>query len=809
MSSQQHLKDQIIRATDLEAQLAALPPKASEEKASRIRIQLCEVLSDVILTDPHFALRKDCTGRLWRNCFYARIGELRSRIARERRKTGQATKLEQSLKVFLKEAIVLYKYIVNNYETKLLPPSQMSQDEGSQQDSIANTKTQEGVVPGLHRILIHLGDLHRYSTNYSLAEKAYDRASRLAPGKGNPYNQLAVVAQLKDPSAPLSCVALYYYARALLASHDPFETSKANLARLLENNRAYLQTSSEEALLAATNNTGPERVRAQKSIQSRLFLARFVDLHYDFFRGKEDCRKSITEEELVDKMQVIFKKFESMLKEWAFGDALLSKMVAINAFSIKWASKSNGDVALARAFFLRFGAALAERLDLGLRKTTEKKPPSVRLLLPLIILCDYVSTWNEPPEKEALGKQASQFCADARKMYWTKIAGVATQLSPLRDSSDLQEATCFVSTGMRLKEYDSLVGFSPFDSFVKSSDVYVSVDEAIRVLELRASTSTQELTGPEENGIKLKRFFEIVETMVEKEHLSCAPGGQYCVGLAEIEDDGIVDDDNAIMEDDKILESENAKPVEKSSDMLAGTTLPRSSSKEGPTLVYKPSESGVGPALLVPEALLLSTSREALPTDEQDKHDSTEELLKECRQDPLENVLLSRAVATTDPVAKVLLEERPAAAPPAQLGPPPGILPPPGFGVGAAPGFSVPAQQPTSVAGLDWYPSFPLAADQSAMLSRAPNYSQTPPGFSHEDTVLQMLRGSDANSANPFLMLPTQGAVAPGLFPSQSSFSEFMDHDMDGESLLDTSLLNSMLMDDKNSQPRSNNPFLT
>jgi tetratricopeptide (TPR) repeat protein len=808
MSSQQLLKNQIIRATDLEAQLAALPPKASEEKASRIRIQLCEVLSDVILTDPQFALRKDCTGRLWRNCFYARIGELRSRIAREKRKKGEATKLDLSLKVFLKEAIALYKYFVDNYETKLLPPLQSSQEEDSQQVSIANTKAQEGVVPGLHRILIHLGDLYRYSTNYSLAEKAYDRASKLAPGKGNPYNQLAVVAQLKDPSAPLSCMALFFYARALLASHDPFETSKANLARLLETNRAYLQTTSEDALLAATNKTGPERVRAQKTIQSRLFLARFVDLHYDFFRGKEDCRKSITEEELVDKMQVILTEFESLLKEWAFGDALLSKMVAINAFSIKWASKSNGDVALARAFLLQFGAVLTERLELGLRKT------SVRLLLPLIILCDYVSTWDEPSKNAVLGKQASQFCADAFKMYWNKITGVATHLSPLRDSSDLQVATCFVSTGMRLKEYDSLVGFSPFDSFVKPSDVYVSVDEAIRVLELRISTPTQELTGLEENAIKLKRFFEIVDAMVEKDHLSCAAGGQDLVGLAEIEDDGIVDDDNAMMDDDEILESENAKPVEKSSDVLDRTTLPRPSPKEGPTLVYKPSESGAGPALLVPGALLLSTSQEAPPTDEQDKHGSaftsSEELLKECRQDPLENLLFSRTVATTDSVSNVLLEERPAAAPPAQLGPPPGILPPPGFGVGAAPGFSVPAPQPTPMAGFDLYPSFtPPPPRQSSLLSGIPNYSQTPPGFSHADTVLQMLRGSTVNTANPFLMPPTQGAAAPGLFPSQSSFSEFVDHDMDGEFLLDSSLLNSMLMDENNSQPRSKNPFLT
>jgi hypothetical protein len=285
--------------------------------------------------------------------------------------------------------------------------------------------------------------------------------------------------------------------------------------------------------------------------------------------------------------------------------------------------------------------------------------------------------------------------------------------------------------------------------------------------------------------------------------------------LAEIEDDDIFDDEAFILDDDKILECEDAQPVEKSIDLLA-FTMPRPLPKEGPTLVYKPSESGAGPALLVPGALLLSTSHEAPETDEQDERGSAEtsaeELLEDPMQDPLETLLLSRAVATTDPVANVLLEERAAAALPAQLGPPPGILPPPGFGVGAAPGFNVPAPQPNPMAGLDWYPSFSPPTGQSALLSRAPNYSHTPPGFSHGDTVLQMLRGANVNTANPFWVPSTQGAAAPGLFPAQSSFSEFMDHDMDGESLLDTSLLSSMLMDEKNNsqtQPLSKNPFLT
>jgi hypothetical protein len=38
------------------------------------------------------------------------------------------------------------------------------------------------------------------------------------------------------------------------ASHDPFETSKVNLAYLFESNCEYLENASEDAMMAATNH---------------------------------------------------------------------------------------------------------------------------------------------------------------------------------------------------------------------------------------------------------------------------------------------------------------------------------------------------------------------------------------------------------------------------------------------------------------------------------------------------------------------------------------------------------------------------
>jgi hypothetical protein len=90
-------------------------------------------------------------------------------------------------------------------------------------------------------------------------------------------------------------------------------------------------------------------------------------------------------------------------------------------FSVRCTEKHNGEQVLAPAFMLRFGAALAERLELGLGKAIAKNTLSVRVLLPLIVLYDYVSTWNDPPENEALGKQAREFCAGGIKAIGVKL----------------------------------------------------------------------------------------------------------------------------------------------------------------------------------------------------------------------------------------------------------------------------------------------------------------------------------------------------------------------------------------------------
>jgi len=607
------LRSRLSRASDLETKLSSLSSASSagtnaastEEKASKLRFQLCEILSDILLLDPAFAMRKDVPGRLWRGCFYGRIGDLRGRIAREKgrlRRAAAASKknqqqqqqqmvedLERNLKVFLEEAIVLYNYLVDKYEEMLVLSSSQSYSQsqsqsqtqesnasskgGKQQrkniknrkkqssvaptpppapssqsvDSIA-THVPNGVVQNLHRFLIHLGDLHRYASSFSKAEEGYTRASRLAPGKGNPYNQLAVVAQLRDsPQGPLTAVALYWYARSLLASRDPFETSRANLARLFATNRVWLEdhgTVGDDVSMtdaAATNGSGGvnnggkraalERERAVKSALGRGFLAGFVDLHWEFFRGvssterndDDDVLKSqmTTPQGVMNRIDTLIESLMSLLSSAAFGDALLCKLVSVNVFSAITAGTNNGSDAkdkkktyvlvetsqfLAIAFTLRFGAALAEQVTRSVKKCTEKNSntslsagslsssslssmqkarlgnnnnaPSLRLLSPLILLCDFISTLYEEsssdgaplPFSQEKGKKdegnVGASCVAAEASFWEAVASLVNTIrsSPAfaPDESEMN------ASRVNLKEYEILRGFAPFQRFVGS-----------------------------------------------------------------------------------------------------------------------------------------------------------------------------------------------------------------------------------------------------------------------------------------------------------------------------------------------------
>jgi hypothetical protein len=175
VSEKARVEELLERAGDLEHQLAnSMKNKnsMSEEKAAELRTHLCEVLSDLIISDPVLALEHDGTGKLWRNCFYAPIGVWRKKLGREKRKQGPALKtLEHAFRKFLGEAMALYEYLVIQYQSKLVPGSSQENSQDISQatfDSSYSSGSTEGVVPGLCTFLQHCDGLFKICQTHTI-----------------------------------------------------------------------------------------------------------------------------------------------------------------------------------------------------------------------------------------------------------------------------------------------------------------------------------------------------------------------------------------------------------------------------------------------------------------------------------------------------------------------------------------------------------------------------------------------------------------------------------------------------------------
>ncbi len=544
-----------------------------------IRLELCQTYSDILLSNLPYSYQSDVPNKLWRNCFYNKINDLRMILVKDKSRykkliqkaksnpliIGSSTNADEeseltslikqqekrchttqvALTSFLKEAIVLYEYYVDQLHGMLLEYYADKQSQLSQQDdedeednkedvekeeenqypkngnvimkeimnelnqndkhehdrnkitfsttgtttttpiktsSQSSTTSSQYIIPILYRIYIHLGDLYRYSNNYTLAEKVYRNASYLAPGKGNPYNQLAVCAQINDISNsadsggnsntsgrnekkdansssstggngnPLPAVALYWYCRSLLASHEAFMTSKSNLERLFTSNKKWIEESTNSTTETKKNvisfaditkknildttttdsmNTNDEKEkkdkssRSAKSIAKRKFLCNFVHFHGMLFSSLMKTSSSTSTSEDVSKltkeMDNLVIEFKSIMEtNGLFGDAFLLKLVCINAFSVwngfeckKKIEKTNDKdeeegrddrvldpTAIALIFTLKFATQLCSdlvsALEKGIVKQEQKKEGekmfgSIRFIGPVFLLFAFIS----------------------------------------------------------------------------------------------------------------------------------------------------------------------------------------------------------------------------------------------------------------------------------------------------------------------------------------------------------------------------------------------------------------------------------
>ncbi|KAL7468093.1 hypothetical protein ACHAXS_008318 [Conticribra weissflogii] len=547
-----------------------------EEKASAVRLKLCHLLSDLLLSDPITSLEQDAIGRTWKYCFYGHIKEIELRIAREKSKAKKRKAegggggiapssntadeildaLEKRHKQFLNEAIALYKYLIDKYTKMLSQSSQASNTAASQNDQDDNAD--RAIIAILYRMHINLGDLYRYSCSTKLAEECYVKASKLAPATGNPFNQLAVISQSQES---LTVVALYYYARSLMATNEPFDKSRTNLFLLLENNRKWLEEhvrndDPHSRVIASGNvevdNSVGKRAQREwmmkeKSAINRKFLAKLVDLQWDFMKGVslDGSDKRLHLNELLSKMSSIIASFSSLLATASFSESLLCKLVATLAFSTLTASNQGKlcskkglgakrdkdpnwnegvimtNQAVTFSFVLRFCTALANHLYGHITKRGNKPNASslgnIRSLTPLLLGSSFISSIYNGSDwfhglvfyrsEESSGDSRSlenssicDLCTRSQSEFMESMAKISGQLSEFRKGLPQH----FESVSFRdVKEYSEYYGFFPFHSFLTSEgsldpggnndnepSEYATVEEAMNALSSAKSTKT-------------------------------------------------------------------------------------------------------------------------------------------------------------------------------------------------------------------------------------------------------------------------------------------------------------------------------
>jgi hypothetical protein len=719
------------------------------DDSQSIRIRLCELYSDCLLRNPAVAYEHGILDRLWRYCFYPRIGDERKEIARCKKHKNSTPNAIASVvanfRRFLQEAMDLYRYLINFYSSLIVTP--VDHSEGSSQcydltQDDLDEKGKEAVVAILHRFEIYLGDLYRYSEKYQEAALHYERAAMFAPGYGNPYNQLAVLEQLKDSS----CNALYWYARSIKASCKPFETSNANIERLFQSNEKWLIENLPNVVSALpSKKNSTDSARARKSFASKHFAASFVDLHFHLHNllGR-NSEKHVDNSNVLTTLDTFIKTLDEFLSNNWLSETLLCRMVAVNAFTV-----SQVNTTLSKVLVFRFGNSLAKRVELILEKIIESGSEGVSsirglsaLLLNSSFLCDI---------------ETHEDIHSHQKSFWTQLCRVANLVNLLSDRLQLKADEI---KGKTAKEFKEMVGYSPFETFIEKPRPFLTIEEAkerlIFIQSHEASKLTQDGLGNQiDTRIKLQQLLEVV---------SKSPKIEKRLNDAFLYVDSMEWDSHP-METEEVALNVSICHVD-------------SGKQEKELLLYKTPEYGNGPALLVPTALLESVSipvklSGSEPDSTVDKNGDSKAITKTEKNNEL--ALESRSfnqifqtpsvnfpITTTNSPHSLSLQTSTSEARPT-----PGILPPPGF----------------------------MPFSESTESDKTPIHSAAPPAW---DFL------SFRPTSNPFA---SPSAPFPPTSTLHTNPNDFLNSD-ETMGLLDSSLIQSLWLDDSN-LPLSSNPFWT
>ncbi len=317
------------------------------------------VYEKLLLLDEQFSTLHDVPMLLWKTCFYRKIEEYREIIKKHVQASlhliPQQRDSEEELMAsrHLKEAREEYISYLDNAKSYFLELLCKLQNVGSY---------------NLHSVTIqqfhtYLGDISRYRyreihseqslKDWKEAKAHYDTAHRALPDRGNPYNQLAVLATYVDEE----CVAAYNYCRALLCKF-PFLTAKDNIVLLFQKTKQLI-AEQEQQQQAHSNGGGGlvpsstagvrlssrsvskgvsvvssnSKQRRHVALLVKTFLRRFV-----LAQGVILCTAQDAAMEFNSLLDAIIEDLSTLLDHSAFGDMLILRMIAVCISTVEMTS---------------------------------------------------------------------------------------------------------------------------------------------------------------------------------------------------------------------------------------------------------------------------------------------------------------------------------------------------------------------------------------------------------------------------------------------------------------------------------------
>ena len=226
----------IKRAEDLTRIVSSRKDLYGDKEAWTSHQELAGLYRRLLVTDLEYSLDKKVEQELWNICFKNYISHLQAKARDKRNPTRSDSQM--MLSWFLENAsgfyVLLLEEVKQTYNLDI-PFLQSGDPYGIWSHLPKPNQTASITKPSTtscHYVcqycLVHLGDIARYRSQTRQAETFYRHAISLAPGSGQPYNQIAIL----EASRGNRLATVYFYVRAVCLRY-PFPAATTNLSKML------------------------------------------------------------------------------------------------------------------------------------------------------------------------------------------------------------------------------------------------------------------------------------------------------------------------------------------------------------------------------------------------------------------------------------------------------------------------------------------------------------------------------------------------------------------------------------------------